>query len=309
MNSAITKPGTAFIATGDMWSAIYDSRLDGDTGGEMLIAEMKVAAGGKDSLVLGSAKSKGSYLLLQNPTVNGLLNTNEVVLVNSKNKQLEIITAFPELATMQTLQAKLTEIREYESGFEAGLRVEVVSDAEGTDELAKVLQFFDTRYIANADKYKIGQVYNFHVGALVTSIKHRSKADLTIKLSKEARKTMWKTARTDQKTISTKHMFALNSTYDDNPEVFNCYTQFTGLRSPSYHYPLLTEKEELYLFEIRCHFFREDKPVYSIPAIMSDGVIVQSYKADKANSRKKLQFGEGDPVDIIGVLQGFLVNG
>lgn len=311
-NKAITKLNIPFQSTGNMWHAIYGHYADDkEIWADLLSAELTTTINGKDSQMQGDPKAGRSFLLHTDNRVKGYVNTSVVTEVI--DGKLNIMTAFPELTLNETIRAKLLEVCEYDSGFEARLTL-LVNAPNFIPEELRLLWVFDTRYLINKEKYCIGKHYDFHIGALVTNIIHRPENELELEMNNELKEAFKKKFKEmgenvfdiDDAKIHTGEAFSYRPKYDDNPEVFSLRAQFSGLLGKELHYPLLPKKQVSYIFHATfLHDGIKSGQLYSLPAYMTDIVISDTNK-HLGKKDLPLQFAEGDPVNIQGVLQGYL---
>ena len=296
MDTTINVTGDEFKSTGSMWRAIYDDRFSEEERQNLILSDIQTVLSSDTADASGLTNAKHEYLVLRMPVIKGLLNTVTISKVKSSTKSLLLMTGFPELVTNKKIKGILQEVYEYKGGYEGRLSVKILTESEEAYE--HTLDFFDTRYLENCNKYEIGKSYEFYIGALIENIKHRSKDSLEVPLNEYTIKSLG----TGQKTISTENMFALFPADDYDTEVFISYAPFGRLHDKTFKHPKLHKNDELYFFELKCHHLDEHNTIYSIPALMSDGVIISSDE----NRKKTVEFKEGDPVDIVGVLQGHL---
>lgn len=79
------------------------------------------------------------------------------VVATNENDKLSLVSSYPVVKRGTILSLKITEIKEWNNGLEAWLTAEVSDDME--------LTFFDADYAINKEKYKIGNFYEFIIGA------------------------------------------------------------------------------------------------------------------------------------------------
>ena len=312
--STIKKLDIPFQCIGDMWGAIYGHHDDEEFRSQYLAAEVQSSVNGDQSEIQPGIADKSSYILHRAKTITGYLNTVVISRLDENGENISIVTAYPEISTDETVAVKLLEVCEYDSGIEARLKLQVVVNVDFFEH-ENTFWIFDTRYIVNKDKYKIGSVYKFHIGALVTEIRHRPEEGLTIPMSEETIEKIKETfEKSDQPVpenvdsdfkLFTHDMFAINPLYEDNPEAFFCQERFTGLNGEELHYPMLPEQYISYIFHIKSHEI-DEKPGYSIPAYVNDLTFLAGI--DDNEGKRKAIFAEGDPVDLKGVLEGYLVE-
>jgi hypothetical protein len=84
-----------------------------------------------------------------------------------------LASAYPEVQDGPLWPILIQEVIPWANGIEG----QISGSAYGA-----LVRFFDTRYYANADKYRVGETYNFHMGALAYTIGHapETEADSSI---------------------------------------------------------------------------------------------------------------------------------
>ena len=312
---AITKLDIPFRCTGDMWSSIYgdfgDTDDDDDFRSKVLVDEMQSSINDSSSDIFMGVVDKKIYMMHRSTIIKGYLNTVVISMVDEAKNDIPVVTTFPEISNKETLKAELLEVCEYNTGFEARLKIKVEVKNDFFEH-ENTFWIFDTRYILNKDKYKIGKKYTFHIGALITHIIHRPEEGLSMQMSERSIKMMKKALKksgepfTDDSNnykVLTHDMFALNPMYDDNPEAFYCQEKFTLLKSEELQHPKLPDDIVSYIFHIKSHEI-DGKPGYTIPAYVNDITFLLS---PKEGDRRSNIFEEGDPIDIKGIMQGYLV--
>jgi hypothetical protein len=89
-----------------------------------------------------------------------------------------IASAYPEVEDGPVWPVRLDEIIPWANGIEG----QISGSAYGA-----LVRFFDTRFNENADKYKVGEIYNFKMGALAYTIGHapemEAQSDIGAKIS------------------------------------------------------------------------------------------------------------------------------
>lgn len=303
-----------FRCSGDLWGAVYvklndDAEDDDDFIPTFLSVEVNNAINNKNSVVEARADRDKQLVYYRVTRIPGHLNTAAIFAKEDESGDLTLMTAFPEISADEYLEAELLEIYEYSGGFEARLQIRVKTDSN-IFEQENTFWIFDTRYVINKNAYKIGDTYKFHVGAIITDIKHRPEDERTIEMSpetvekvKEAFVKSGQSIPDDSEgwRVVTDDMFAINPLYDDNPEAFYCKERFNGLLGKELYHPDIPKEFMSYIFHITSHDI-DGKPGYSVPAYVSHATFLLS--GDNGGKT----FKDGDPVDIEGVMQGYLVN-
>lgn len=305
-----------FRCTGDLWGAIYVKpgesaydKADKDFTHSFLSVEINNAISSEDGVVEAGTVHDKQFVYFRVARIPGYLNTAAISANDDKSKSLVLMTAFPEISTDEYLKAELLEIYEYSGGFEARLQIRVKTDSNFFEQ-ENTFWIFDTRYVINKDTYKVGGTYKFHVGAIVTDIKHRPDNERTMEMSpdtvekvKEAFAKSGEPILDDSEgwRIVTDDLFTINPMFDDNPEAFYCKERFNGLLGKELYHPDIPKEFMSYIFHITSHVV-DSKPGYSVPAYVSHATFLLS--GDNGGNI----FKEGDPVDIKGIMQGYLVS-
>lgn len=303
-----------FRCGGDLWGAIYvkpsdDTEDDDDFIPTFLSLEVNNAINNENNVVKAGADRDKQLVYARVARIPGYLNTAVIFAKEDESGDLVLKTAFPEISTDEYLEAELLEVYEYNGGFEARLQIRVKADSD-IFEQENTFWIFDTRYIINKDAYKVGDTYKFHVGAIITDIKHRPENERTMAMSPETIEKMKEAFIKSGEPVPddsegwrvvTDDMFAINPLYDDNPEAFFCQERFNGLLGEELYHPDIPKDYMSYIFHITSHTI-DGKPGYSVPAYVSHATFLLS-----GDSGGKT-FKDGDPVDIKGIMQGYLVN-
>ena len=309
-----TDSGLEFRCNGDLWGAIYvkpsdDAKEDDDFIPTFLSVEVNNAINNENNVVEAGADRDKQLVYARVARIPGYLNTAVIFAKEDENGDLALKTVFPEISTDEYLEAELLEIYEYSGGLEARLQIRVKTDSN-VFEQENTFWIFDTRYVINKDVYKVGDTYKFHVGAIITDIKHRPEDERTMAMSPETIEKMEEAFiksghpvpdNSEAWRIVTDDIFAVNPLYDDNPEAFFCQERFNGLLGEELYHPDIPKDFMSYIFHITSHDI-DGKPGYSVPAYVSHVTFLLS-----GNNGGKT-FKDGDPVDIEGVMQGYLVN-
>lgn len=143
-----------------------------------------------------------------------LISFTYLIVSNKKNNTNEVIGFYPIVQDGTLVRLKLLEIKSWPELYQAEL---VCGDDDGQE-----FTFFDTHYFINKNKYKIGQHYNFQIGALSDNIE--AVPDPEISISGEVAQMLYEkigknTLDIDPKDlkISTSEMVAFLQLIDEDP--------------------------------------------------------------------------------------------
>ena len=286
-----------------MWTCFFDERIntDPETWFKMVTASLETTMeNGNNALKVNHAEiSDGvnKYAYHKGSLIKGILNTNYVAKIK-KGTTLQMSSPYPEFVADNITQGRILEIFPYDSGQNGLLKIKVVNGHEHDDD--PVITFFDTRFTQNVKKYVIGKKYKFRIGALTTGIIHRAKADIRYKQ--------------DGSIIDTTEGSYIYQKPGIISPQFKGITKFTGLRNGSENnetplqHPIikiLFPKEEMYIYDLQHK--HKGKTIYTIPALVTDGVMVTSNTHKRGRkSAKQNMYCENDPINMTGILQGFM---
>ncbi len=145
-----------FEGLGNHWSAVLD---DGDLDLAKVASQIVEA---KNSTVKKAGNFSGIL------SFEGPLKGFALIKINSENA--ELWSAYPFLQISNPVSVSVEKIDEWSNGGEA-----VIWGSIGPVSVS----FFDTLYFCNKGKYKVGEAYTFHLGAIAHSFEKRTQ-DLVI---------------------------------------------------------------------------------------------------------------------------------
>ena len=286
-----------------MWKCFFDERVNGDPEiwFKMVTASLEnTMEAGDDVLKIDKEISDGKhkYIYHNGSLIEGYLNTNYVAKIIKGTDKVQMSSPYPEFVSDRITQGIILEIIPYDSGQNGLLKIRVVNGTERKND--PVITFFDTRFTKNVKKYVVGKKYKFRLGALTIGIIHRAKSDIRYKQ--------------DGEVIDTSEYSYIYQKPDIISPQFKGVTKFTGLRNgvektgvPLKH-PIINivfPKDEMYIYDIKHK--SEGKTIYTIPALVTDGVMLISntHRRGRKNASQN-RYYEGDPINMVGILQGFL---
>lgn len=194
-----------------------------------------------------------------------------LALIKINPENAELWSAYPFLQISNPIEVEIEKIEEYSNKVEA-----IISGSVGSVSVS----FFDSLYFFNKDKYKIGEKFVFHLGAIALNFEKREEKDLILEPKEGPMK---------GEKLYTHKMTAFLPRADYGGEFeFTCpFVNFSG------EVTAYDQKFKIFPYWVRAH--DTDAPAFTLPMYINNKIIKGDCKTN-------------DSVTGVAWLQGYLVD-
>lgn len=118
------------------------------------------------------------FMLEYPKAANSKISVRNILAVTNMGN--ELLSIYPVVRAGNTIPIRITNIIEWSNKLEAWIAGDIALKGEDGEEDGRSIEFFDADYVLHKGEYKIGEVYNFCIGALAYVVKENNRKEFSL---------------------------------------------------------------------------------------------------------------------------------